>query len=491
MRSITKNNQFVEVGTLDESIIRSDIAHLLPKDSIERLLRKALSLGGDFAEVYMERARSTVIPLEERKIRSAQVRVGQGVGIRVISGEKTGYAYSDNLDMSRLMEAADVAAHIAEGPGTDRAINITPRIAPNYYVVEVNPEDCSVESKTALLKRANKAAYAYDPRIKQVDAAYVDSEADMIVANSNGLWIADHESMLRISVSCLAVEGKISRSASYGGGGRIGMEYFTSTSPEDIAREAGRIAVVQLEAVPAPAGMMPVVINNAWGGVLFHEAVGHGLEADFNRKNMSIYSGRIGEKVASELCTVIDDATLPNMRGSYNMDDEGTPGQRKLLIEKGILRGYMTDYLNGKLMGLPLTGNGRRESYHDIPYPRMSCFFMDAGESDPAEIIKSVDHGIYAANFSGGQVDIANGNFVFMLTEGYMIEKGKLGVPIRGATLIGNGPDALTKIVMVGNDLKHDPGIGTCGKNGQGVPTSVGMPTVKVSEMTVGGTNIG
>lgn len=474
---------------MDESIFRSDIGHLLPKESIEILLSTALSLGGDFAEVYMERTRSTSIPLEERKIRSAQVRVGQGVGIRVISGEKTGYAYSDNLDMDRLLEAADVAAHIANGPRAEHPVRITAQLAPDYYTVTINPDDCSITSKTALLKRANKAAFAYDHRIKQVDAYYLDSESDVIVANSKGLWIADHESMIRIGVSCLATQGNISRSASYGGGGRIGMEYFDTISPEEIAREACRMAIVQLDSIPAPAGTMPVVINNAWGGVLFHEAVGHGLEADFNRKNMSIYSGRIGEKVASELCTVVDDAALPNLRGSYNMDDEGTPGQRKVLIEKGILRGYMTDYLNGKLMKLPLTGNGRRESYHDIPYPRMSCFFMDAGDSDPEEIIKSVEKGVYAANFSGGQVDITNGNFVFMLTEGYLIENGKLGAPIRGATLIGNGPDILTKVVMVGSDLKHDPGIGTCGKNGQGVPTSVGMPTVKISEMTVGGTS--
>jgi TldD protein len=475
---------------LDEGIFRSDIAHLLPKESVEKLLCKALSRGGEFAEIYMERTRGTVIPLEERKIRSAQVRVGQGVGIRVISGEKTGYAYSDNLDPARLMEAADVAAHIAETPGKQRLVKITAQMAPDYYVIRIDPDDCSIRSKIALLKRANKAAYDFDPSIKQVDAYYADSESDVIVANSNGLWIADHEGMLRLSIVCLAKRGQVSRSASYGGGGRIGMEYFESVSPEDIAAEAARMAVVQLDAIPAPAGTFPVVINNGWGGVLFHEAVGHGLEADFNRKNTSIYTGRLGEKVASDICTVVDDATLPNKRGSYNMDDEGTPGQRKVLIENGILRGYMTDHLNAHLMGLPLTGNGRRESYHHIPCPRMSCFFMEAGQSDPKEIIKSVNRGVYAANFSGGQVDITNGNFVFMLTEGYMIEGGKLAAPIRGATLIGNGPDALTKVTMVGSDLKLDPGIGTCGKNGQGVPTTVGMPTVKVSEMTVGGTAV-
>jgi TldD protein len=475
-------------GDAENILFKYDIAHMLTKDSLQKLLSTAMRLGGDFAEVYLERYKSTSIPLEERKIRSAEMRVGQGVGIRVISGEKTGYAYSDDLDMASLLEAANVAAHIAAGPGGEHPVTITPQLAPDYYTVAIDPSRQSVSEKISLLKRASKAAYAYDNFIKQADAYYLDTESEVVIANSDGLWIADRSTMLRISVRCLATKGKISRSGSYGGGGRIGMEYFDRVSPEEIAKEAARMAVVQLDAVPAPSGIMPVVIDNAWGGVLFHEAVGHGLEADFNRKNMSIYSGRIGDKVASELCTIIDDATIPNIRGSFNIDDEGTPGQRNVLIENGILKGYMTDHLNAGLMGLPLTGNGRRQSYADIPIPRMSCFLMDAGESDPEEIVKTVDSGIFAKNFSGGQVDIANGNFVFNLTEGYMIENGKIGAPIRGAALIGNGPDILTKVSMVGHDLKLDPGIGTCGKSGQSVPTTVGMPTVKISEMTVGGT---
>lgn len=479
------------IGPPFEETPEAQIFPLLPKDTIEKLLVTALGRGGDFAEVYIQRSRSTSIPLEERKIRSAETRIGMGLGIRVISGEKTGYAYSDNLDMENLLKAARVAAHIAEGPEVERPVNITARLAPDYYVVQIDPLDRSVSEKTALLKRANKAGYAYDHRIKQVDAYYSDYQADVIIANSEGLWTSDHETMIRMSIRCLAVEGKISRSASYGGGGRIGMEFFAQLTPEDMANEAARSAVVQLDAVPAPAGMMPVVIHNGWGGVLFHEAVGHGLEADFNRKKQSIYTDRIGQKVASELCTIIDDATIPNQRGSYNVDDEGTPGQRTVLIEKGILKGYMTDHLNGKLMGMPLTGNGRRQSYHDLPYPRMSCFYMEAGTSDPDEIMKSVDHGVYAKSFGGGQVDIASGNFVFNITEGYMIENGKVGKPIRGATLIGNGPDILTKITMVGHDLKLDPGIGSCGKNGQSIPSSVGMPMVKISEITVGGTEAG
>ena len=469
-------------------LLNTDTSALLPKESIEKLLSAAMSRGGDFAEVYIQRARSTSIPLEEKKIRSAQARIVQGVGIRVLSGEKTGYAYSDNLEMDSLMEAARVAAHIAEGPGTERPVRITAQLAPDYYTVQIDPADYPVAEKTNLLKRANKAAYAYDPHIKQVDVVYADSEDDIIVANSDGLWVADHESMLRVFVVCLAAKGHISRSGTYGGGGRIGMEYFDRVSPEDIAKEAARVAIVQLDAVDAPAGTMPVVINNGWGGVLLHEAVGHGLEADFIRKESSIFTGKMGQKVAAELCTLVDDATIPNIRGTINIDDEGTPGQRKVLIEKGVLKGYMTDKLNARLLNLPLTGNGRRESYHDYPVPRMTSFFMEAGDSDPEEIIRSVDYGVYAGNFSGGQVDITNGNFTFSITEGYLIEKGKLSAPIRGATLIGNGPDILTKIVMVGSDLELDPGFATCGKNGQGVPTTVGMPTVKVSEMTVGGT---
>ncbi len=475
-------------GMPGETFAELGLTALLPKGAIEELLSAALSRGGDFAEVYIQRSRSTSIPLEERKIRSAEMRVGQGVGIRVLSGEKTGYAYSDRLDMESLLESARTAAFIAAGSGSEKPVRISACAAPDHYTVRLDPSDYPVADKISLVKRANKAAYDYDPRIRQVDASFSDDEREIVIANSEGLWIGDRQTMIRIRVDCLAAQKGVSRSGSYGGGGRIGMEWFDSTSPEDVGREAARVAVVQLDAVPAPAGCLPVVIRNAWGGVLLHEAVGHGLEADFIRKSMSIYTGQVGEKVASEICTLVDDGTVPNARGSINIDDEGTPGARNLLIEDGVLRGYMTDRLNAGLLGLPLTGNGRRQSYRDYPIPRMTCFFMEAGDSDPEEIVKSVKRGVYAGNFSGGQVDITNGNFTFSITEGYLIENGRLTAPIRGATLVGNGPDILTKVEMVGSDLALDPGIGTCGKAGQGVPTSVGMPTVKVSEMTVGGT---
>lgn len=466
----------------------ASLAALVPEETIRQIISAGLSRGGDFAEVFAQRSRSTSISLEERKIRSAEIRIEMGVGIRVLSGEKTGYAYSDDLDKTNLLEAARVAAHIACSPAVRGPVRISPQPTPSYYSVQIDPADLSVSHKTNLLKRAGKAARAYDSRIEQADAFYADQERDIIVANSEGLWTSDHQTMVVLKVFCLAARKGIVRSGSYGGGGRIGMEYFDRVTPEEIAREAARVAVIQLDAVPAPAGMMPVVIRGGWGGVLLHEAVGHGLESDFIRKNMSVYSGRVGEKVASELCTLVDDATVPNMRGSINIDDEGTPGQSKVLIENGILRGCMTDRLSARLMGLPLTGNGRRQSYQDYPIPRMTCFFMEGGNSDPNEIVASVERGVYAGNFSGGQVDITNGNFTFTITEGYLIEKGRIAAPIRGATLIGNGPDILTKLEMVGSDLTLDPGIGTCGKDGQGVPTTVGMPTVKISEITVGGT---
>lgn len=467
----------------------ADFSSLLPKESIERLLSTALRKGGDFAEVYAQRSSNMSISLDERKIRSGQVRISQGVGIRVISGEKTGYAYCDDFATENLLQAACVAAQVADGAGTEEPVRVSRQDVPSFYRSLLDPSEVSVKTKAMLLKRANKAAYAFDHRIKQVQGALVFDDTEIMVANSEGLWVYDRQPLLRMTIFCLAKQGKESRGGFEGAGGRLGMEFFEQVSPEDIAREAARIAIVQLDSVPAPAGTMPVVIHGGWGGVLLHEAVGHGLEADAVRKKTSVYADRIGDKVSSPLCTLVDDGTIPCMRGTISIDDEGTPGQRTVLIENGVLKAYMTDRLNAGLLGLPLTGNGRRDNYQSIPIPRMTNFFLEAGQYDPEEVIKSVKRGIFVRNFSGGQVDTTSGNFVFTVTEGYLIEGGRVTSPIRDATLIGNGPEVLNKIEMVGSDLRFDRGTGTCGKAGQHVPVGLGMPTVKVSEITVGGTS--
>jgi len=462
----------------------------LDEQLADRLLARALSRGGDFAEIYGERTESTRIPLEENKIQSAETRLSLGVGIRVIHGEKQGYAYSDDLSPEKLLEAAQVAAYIAEGGKTATPVAVSRRTGPEFSPIRRSPSEIGIRDKVQYVRRANEAAFEYDPRVRQVQITYVDNRKEILVCNSAGLYISDVQTMLRFHVVTLAAENGESQTGMYGGGGRIGLEWFDANTPECVAAESARQACVQLGAADAPAGAMPVVIDNAWGGVWLHEAVGHGLEADFNRKRTSIYSDRIGEKVASELCTVVDDATVANRRGSINIDDEGAAGERKVLIEKGVLRGYMCDRLNGELMGMPTTGSGRRQDYQCIPMPRMTNTFLEAGEHTPDEIIGSVSQGLYAKSFSGGQVDISNGNYVFNVTEGYLIEDGKIGRPVKNATLIGNGPNDLAKVTMIGNNWELDPGIGNCGKDGQSVPVGVGMPMILISEMTVGGTAV-
>jgi len=469
----------------------------LPKETVEKLLGVALSRGGDFAEIYIERSVTNNISLEEDRIKVATTGISQGVGIRVISGEKTGYAYSDDLSYEKMENAAKVASYIAKSKGSTEPVNVANiegshplRIKPSHYSVKIPPSDVVVKEKADLLWRANSAAKDYDRRIIQVMASFSDNTREIILANSEGLWIGDRRIICRLDVSTIAEERGKRQRGYYGGGGTIGFEYYVDFSPEKVAEESARQAIVQLDAAPAPAGLQTVVLGNGWCGVLLHEAIGHGFEGDFIRKKTSFYTDKLGQKVASELCTVVDDATLKGKRGTINIDDEGTPGARKILIEKGILKGYLWDKLNARLMGTQSTGNGRRESFRHHPIPRMTNIFMLAGDETPEDIIKSVKRGFYAKTLGGGQVDITSGNFVFGVTEGYLIENGKITRPVKGATLIGNGPDVLTKIVMVGNDLEMDPGIGTCGKNGQGVPVGVGMPTVKISEMTVGGTAV-
>jgi len=394
------------------------------------------------------------------------------------------------LSPEKIRKAARVAAHIAKGPATIVKTGFEEARQHNLYPMLNAPHETGLAERVDLVKRADLAARAYDSRVFQVQATYADSLRNVLVATSEGRLSFDRQPMARMSVSALARQGDGAPQHGHsGGGGRVTLEFFEKEkTPEHFAKEAARQAIVQLDAVDAPAGETTVVLGPGWPGILLHEAVGHGLEADFNRKGVSAFSGRIGQQVASPLCTVIDDGTIGSRRGSLNVDDEGMPTQKNVLIENGVLRGYLQDKLSSRLTNNTSTGSGRRESYQHIPMPRMTNTYMLAGESDPEEIIKSVQKGLYCATFSGGQVDITSGNFVFAATESYLIENGKLTRPVRGASLIGNGPEALKYVSMVGRDLLLDEGIGVCGKEGQSVPVGVGIPTVKIDRMTVGGT---
>ncbi len=461
----------------------------ITESDLQNTLSEALSAGGDYADLYFEYLATSNISIDESIVKSAVQGVSLGMGVRVISGERTGYAYSDDLSPEKVRKAARTAALIARGPASIQKTGFEEARRRNLYPVLTAPTETSLADRVDLVKRADIAGRAYDPRVFQVQATYVDSLRQVMVATSDGVLSFDRQPMARLSVSVLAREQGAPQRGHSGGGGRVALDYFVNgKTPEFFAHEAARQAIVQLDAVAAPAGEMTVVLGPGWPGILLHEAVGHGLEADFNRKGVSAFTGRMGQQVASPLCTVIDDGTLQNRRGSLNVDDEGAPTQKNLLIEKGILRGYLSDKLSSRLLHTGATGNGRRESYRHIPMPRMTNTFMLAGESDPADIIRSVPRGLYCTTFGGGQVDITSGNFVFSATESYLIEDGKLTRPVRGATLIGNGPEALKYVSMVGNDLKLDEGVGICGKEGQSVPVGVGIPTLKIDKMTVGGT---
>ncbi len=465
---------------------------VLTKPNIDKILSAALGNGGEFSEIFAEYSVVNGLTLEENKIRHAQYGIGQGIGIRVIHGDKTGYAYSERFDLRDLFNTAKTASFIANSPKETRPIRMDVDVnsVQSNSPVAIYPEHVETKRKLDLMWRANETVFKEDARVQQAEISLWDAIKVVVIANSDGVFVSDERIMLRFNVSTLVEENGNKQGGHHGGGGRVGFEFFEKMPPEYFAKEAVRTAVVMLHAREAPAGPQTVVLGNGWAGVLLHEAVGHGLEADFNRKGTSLYSGKIGQRVASDLVTVIDDGTIPGLRGSINIDDEGEPGKRKVLIENGILRGYMVDKLNARLMGLNSTGSGRRESYQHYPVPRMTNTFMGGGELDPAEIIGSVKRGFYAKTFGGGQVDISNGQFVFQVTEGYMIEDGKITYPVKGANLIGSGPEALQKVVMVGNDLEYDTGVGTCGKDGQSVPVGVGTPTCKISEMTVGGTQI-
>jgi TldD protein len=463
----------------------------LTEHDLNSYLSEALSRGGEYADLYFEYLATTSLSLDESIVKSATQGVSLGVGIRVIVGERTGYAYSDDLAPEKVRHAARVAACIAAGPATIQKTGFTEARRHDLYPVLQAPADLPLAERVKFIQRADAAARAADARIFQVQAGYIDALKHVLVATSDGVISTDRQPMARMNVQVLAREGNGTPQRGFaGGGGRVGLDFFVNEkSPEFFAREAVRQAVVQLTAVDAPAGEHVVVLGKGWPGVLLHEAVGHGLEADFSRKGVSAFSGRVGQQVASELVTVVDDGTLHSRRGSLNVDDEGTPTQRNVLIENGVLRGYLQDRLSSRILGSAGTGSGRRESYQHIPMPRMTNTFMLAGQDDPGDIIRSVNRGIYCANFGGGQVDITSGNFVFSATESYLIEDGKIGQPLRGATLIGNGPEALKYVSRVGSDLALDEGVGICGKEGQSVPVGVGIPTIRIDKMTVGGTS--
>jgi TldD protein len=461
----------------------------LSEQSLGRVMDRLLSRQVDAADIYFQYGRLESWVLEDGIIKEGSHSIEQGAGLRAISGDKTGFAYTDSLDMDRLLDAAGAARAIARAGANAHQPVAAPVAAPALYGT-ANPLDSLTEQeKIELLRRADREARETDSRVQQVIVSLVAAHDTVLVMDHTGQLSGDVRPLVRMNVQVIVEEDGRREQGSAGGGARDDLRYFQHEDKAvGFAREAVRQALVNLEAVPAPAGLLPVVLGPGWPGVLLHEAVGHGLEGDFNRKGTSAFSGRIGEQVASPLCTVVDDGTLPGRRGSLTVDDEGTPSGHNVLIEKGVLKGYLQDKLNARLMGVAPTGNGRRESYAHLPMPRMTNTYMLPGEHKPAEIIETVERGLYAVNFGGGQVDITSGKFVFSANEAYLIEDGRITRPVKGATLIGNGPEVMTRISMVGDDLALDSGVGTCGKEGQSVPVGVGQPTLKIDELTVGGT---
>ncbi|MCL6407661.1 metalloprotease TldD [Dickeya dadantii] len=447
----------------------------------------------DYADLYFQSSYHESWVLEDRIIKDGSYHIDQGVGIRAINGEKTGFAYADQITLNALQQSAQAARSIVREQGNG-AVKTLGEVPHRGLYPQANPLDSLTrEEKIALLQRVDATARAADARVQEVTASLTGVYELILVAATDGTLAADVRPLVRLSVSVLVEEDGRRERGSSGGGARTGYDYFWQQADGEVraeawAKEAVRMALVNLSAVAAPAGSMPVVLGAGWPGVLLHEAVGHGLEGDFNRRGTSVFSGQVGKLVASELCTVVDDGTLEGRRGSLAMDDEGVPGQYNVLIENGILKGYMQDKLNARLMGVAPTGNGRRESYAHLPMPRMTNTYMLAGKSTPEEIIASVDYGLYAPNFGGGQVDITSGKFVFSTSEAYLIENGRVTKPVKGATLIGSGIEAMQQISMVGNDLALDRGVGVCGKEGQSLPVGVGQPTLKLDNITVGGT---
>ena len=461
----------------------------LAAPDLDRVFARLLAPGVDFADLYFQHSRHESWAMEDGIVKEGTHSIEQGVGVRAVSGEKTGFAYSDEIRLPALLEAAGAARAIARSGQDAQGRGLSLRETRALYPAIDPIETLDSESKVKLLREIDAHVRNKDARVRQVMVSLAAVLDTVLVARSDGVLAADVRPLVRCNVSVI-VEHNGRREQGYsGGGGRHGYDELTRGGRAfAFADEALRQALVNLEAVDAPAGSMPVVVGAGWPGVLLHEAVGHGLEGDFNRKGTSTYAGRMGEQVASKLCTIVDDGTLPGRRGSLSVDDEGTPTQCTTLIENGRLVGYLQDTLNARLMGVAPTGNGRRESFAHLPMPRMTNTCMLAGESDPADIIRSVKRGLYAVNFGGGQADITSGKFVFSATEAYLIEDGRITAPVKGATLIGNGPEAMNRVSMVGTDLRLDEGVGICGKDGQSVPVGVGQPTLKIEQMTVGGT---
>lgn len=442
----------------------------------------------DYADLYFQYARSEAWSLEEGIVKSGSFNIEQGVGVRAIAGEKTAFAYSDEISLPALESAAKATRAIAAQGTAGTLPAVGRRLMPALYGAHDPIVSLADAEKVKLLERLERYARAADNRVTEVMASVSGSWEVVLVMRSDGHLTADVRPLVRVSLTVFMQENGRREQGSAGGGGRFDYAYFTDDILRDYAKKAIHQASVNLAAKPAPAGSMTVVLGAGWPGILLHEAIGHGLEGDFNRKGSSAFAGRIGEQVAAKGVTVVDDGTIPNRRGSLSIDDEGNPTRRTVLIEDGILVGYMQDALNARLMGMEPTGNGRRESFAHLPIPRMTNTYMLNGDKDPQEIIASVKKGLYAVNFGGGQVDITSGKFVFSTAEAYLIENGKITTPVKGATLIGNGPDVLTRVSMIGNDMALDPGVGTCGKDGQSVPVGVGLPTLRVDGLTVGGT---
>jgi len=461
----------------------------ISEQELEKILGNILGYSIDSAELYFQASSHESWFLEDGIIKEGSFNIDKGVGVRAISAEKTGFAYSDDIYLPSLENAAMAAKKIAQSGAVQR-LKIPNQVAATALYPATNPLiSISKEAKIDLLQKLDAHARKQDSRVKQVMVGLSGLHEAILVMNSDGTLASDIRPLIRVNIEVIAEANGRRERGFAGGGGRYDYNYLTENNfAFDMAEEAVRQALVNLDAVDAPAGTMPIVLGPGWPGILLHEAIGHGLEGDFNRKESSAFTGRMGERVASPCCTIVDDGTLANRRGSLTVDDEGTPSQKTVLIEKGILKAYMQDKLNAKLMGMQTTGNGRRESYSHLPMPRMTNTYMLAGKDEPEDIIRSVQKGLYAVNFGGGQVDITSGKFVFSASEAYLIEDGKVTRPVKGATLIGNGPDVLTRVSMVGNDLQLDTGVGVCGKEGQSVPVGVGQPTLKIDSLTVGGT---